>query len=81
MDSSRKFVQQQVPPTNPLACNDLQVLQVPYSNYKQNRPKASKLQPLQPLPTTLCIVAGQVRVVVVVIVVINAHYSSLLLSK
>ena len=35
--------------------------------YKQNRTKESKLQPSQPLLTTLWIIVGQVRVVLIVV--------------
>ena len=52
-----------------------------HRNHKQNRTKGSKLQPSQLLSTTPCLVDGQVRVVVVAMVVINAHFPSLSLKK
>lgn len=52
-----------------------------HRNHKQNRTKGSKLQPSQLLSTTPCLVDGQVRVVVVAMVVINAHFFSLSLKK
>ena len=57
----------------------LNSFQVPHSNYKQNRPRESKLQPSQLLPTAPCIIVGQGKVVVVA-VVINAPYPSLSLK-
>ena len=47
---------------------------------KQNRTTSGKLQPSQPLPTTLHIVVGQVRVVDMVVVGIYASYPSLSLE-
>lgn len=50
---------------------------MPHSNYKQTkRAKETKLQTPQPLPTTPYIVVGQVRVLMV-LVAINVHFSSL----
>ena len=51
-------------------------LPVPHSNYKQWEAKKVNYNPSQPLPTTPCIVVGQVRVVLVSLVVINAPYPS-----
>lgn len=50
------------------------------SKYEQNKAKERKLQPSQLLPITSCNVVGQVREVVIVIV-ITAQFSSLFLKK